>query len=102
MSNGLVSVSDDVLLEMTSPTKPRSPDGLGVTDNQLMNATQEALENSIDTFTGAPLDARAAVGAAQSQEDKLATLKKFYPDALPVEVLNPKYGASKFGRGNFV
>tara|TARA_R100001163_G_C5063856_1_gene201264 strand:+ start:581 stop:3154 length:2574 start_codon:yes stop_codon:yes gene_type:complete len=102
MSNGLVSVSDDVLLEMTSPTKPRSPDGLGVTDNQLMNATQEALENSIDTFTGAPFDVRAAVGAAQSQEDKLATLKKFYPDALPVEVLNPKYGASKFGRGNFV
>ena len=43
-----------------------------------------------------------AVGAAQSRDDKLATLQKFYPDALPVETFDPKHGSGRFGSGNFV
>ena len=40
-------------------------------------------------------------GAAQSPEDKLATLQVFYPDAMRVEDLDPQNGAMEFGYGNF-
>ena len=36
-----------------------------------------------DARTGAPANVRAAVGAAQTPEDRLATLRRFYPDARP-------------------
>jgi hypothetical protein len=35
----------------------------------------------INKTTGAPVGVRAAVGAATTGEDKLATLRKFFPDA---------------------
>lgn len=42
---------------------------------------RQAQTPKIDTASGAPANVRALVGAAQKPEDKLATLKKFYPDA---------------------
>jgi hypothetical protein len=36
-----------------------------------------------DTSTGAPANVRAAVGAAQTPNDRLATMRRFYPDAQP-------------------
>lgn len=44
----------------------------------------------LDMRTGAPASVRAAVGAAPSPEDRLATLRRFAPDARP------------FGDGNFI
>ena len=45
---------------------------------------------SIDEQTGAPQNVRAAVGGAQTEADRLATIRRFYPDAQP------------FGDDNFV
>ena len=45
---------------------------------------------SIDEQTGAPQNVRAAVGGAQTERDRLATIRRFYPDAQP------------FGDDNFV
>ena len=56
--------------------------------------------DQIDTLTGAPTQVRAEVAASPSYDDKLATLKKYYPDALPIETY--KNGAAKFGEGNYV
>jgi hypothetical protein len=39
-------------------------------------------ENIIDKETGSPGRVRLAVGSAQTPEDKLATLRRFYPDAV--------------------
>lgn len=36
-----------------------------------------------DSSTGAPANVRAAVGAAQTPADRLATIQRFYPDAQP-------------------
>ena len=58
--------------------------------------------DSIDIKSGAPMNIRASVGAAQSEDDRLATLKNFYPDAVRVEDLSPEFGAQRFGSGNFV
>lgn len=35
------------------------------------------------TAFGGPMEERLAVGAAQSQEDRLATIRRFHPDAMP-------------------
>ena len=95
----LETLSDDQLLSMVLPDVP----SVGKFDDDfLINLAQQDLLNSIDTQSGGDAGARAQVAAAQSAEDKLATIKKFYPDALPVEVLDPKDGAARFGRGNFV
>jgi len=95
----LETLSDDQLLSMVFPEVP----SLGsYSDDQLMSLAQADILNSIDTKSGASAGIRAQVAAAQSVDDKLATIKKFYPDAMPVEVLDPKNGASRFGRGNFV
>ncbi len=56
----------------------------------------------VDITSGAPFNVRAAVNAAQSEEDRLATLKNFYPGAVRVEDLSPEFGAQRFGAGNFV
>jgi DNA-binding transcriptional MocR family regulator len=42
-------------------------------------------EKQIEMTTGAPLGVRAAVGSSTTSEDKLATLKKFFPDAQPYD-----------------
>jgi hypothetical protein len=44
---------------------------------------------ALDRATGAPASVRAAVGSAQTPEDRLSTLRRFYPDAQP-------YGTDNF------
>ena len=95
----LETLSDDQLLSMVLPDIPSVGN---YTDDELMNLAQSELLDSIDTKSGADAGVRAQVAAAQSSNDKIATLKKFFPDAIPVEVLDPKSGAARFGRGNFV
>ena len=95
----LDTLSDDQLLSMVFPDVPTVGN---YSDDELITIAQTDLLNSIDTQSGGDAGARAQVAAAQSTEDKLATIKRFYPDALPVEVLDPKNGAARFGRGNFV
>ena len=95
----LETLSDDQLLSMVLPDIPSVGN---YTDDELMNLAQSELLDSIDTKSGADAGVRAQVAAAQSPNDKIATLKKFFPDAIPVEVLDPKSGAARFGRGNFV
>jgi hypothetical protein len=43
----------------------------------------EGEQPSIDTTRGAPVQVRAAVGAAVKPEDRLSTIRQFYPDAQP-------------------
>ena len=97
----LGTLNDDQLLSMVVDSAP-NPDVPSYDDNFLMNLAQEDLNKSIDTKSGAPAGIRAQVAAAQNTDDKLATIKKFYPDAIPVEVFDPESGAANFGRGNFI
>ena len=99
MNDGFKSLDDETLLAMVSPEQD---DDESYQDALIGKLAQEKILNSIDTKTGAPANVRASVSAAQKPNDKLATLKNFYPDAVPVEVLDPDYGAVKYGRGNFV
>ena len=52
----------------------------------------------VDMKTGVDLGVSTAVGAAISRKDKLATLKKFYPDALPFEEDNFVFTHHETGR----
>ena len=95
----LETLSNDILLSMVADEIPEVGN---FSDNELITIAQRKLLDSIDTKSGGDASVRAQVAAAQSTEDKLATIKRFYPDAIPVEVLDPKSGAARFGRGNFV
>ena len=98
MSDGFKNLEDDILLSMVMDEDVEG----NYQDDLIEKLAQDRLLASIDTKTGAPGNVRAAVSAAQTPDDRLATLKNFYPDALPVEVLDPQDGAAKFGYGNFV
>jgi hypothetical protein len=56
------------------------------------------LEKSIDRKVGAPVGVRAAVGAAETDKDRLATLRQHFPDAQPYENGNFVYTDPKTGR----
>ena len=99
MNDGFKSLDDETLLAMISSEQDNEG---SYQDALIEKLAQEKILNSIDTKTGAPANVRASVSAAQKPNDKLATLKNFYPDAVPVEVLDPDNGAIKYGRGNFV
>jgi hypothetical protein len=100
MSNSFNNLPDSVLLEMLGAG---SNDGSeNYTNDLLQLLSDQELSNQVDTKVGSPANVRAAVSAAQTKEDKLNTLRKFYPDALPVEAFDSKNGVSKFGRGNFI
>tara|TARA_R110000796_G_scaffold7695_1_gene26238 strand:- start:2090 stop:4720 length:2631 start_codon:yes stop_codon:yes gene_type:complete len=71
-------------------------------DEELLRVATKRRLDAVNTQQGAPASVRAQVSAAQTPEDKLLTLRNFYPDAAPVEVVDPKNGASKFGAGNFI
>ena len=99
MSTGLQSLDDETLISIIDS----QPIGEGnYEENSLLELAQIKASDSVDTRTGAPANVRASVGAAQTQEDKLTTLRRFYPDAIPVEIFDPKYGATKFGKGNYI
>ena len=99
--NSFNELPDDVLLEMikdplfdqTSETWQQSAEDY-MADSIVLD--------SVDIKSGAPIGIRAQVNAAQSEDDRLLTLKNFYPDAVRVEDLSPEFGAQRFGSGNFV
>tara|TARA_A100001515_G_scaffold136461_1_gene128242 strand:+ start:3098 stop:5560 length:2463 start_codon:yes stop_codon:yes gene_type:complete len=99
MNDGFKQLDNDILLSMIEGEQPSSEN---YEDALIDQIAQERIVNSVDTRTGAPANVRAAVGAAQKPEDRLATLQQYFPDALPVEILDPENGSAKFGRGNFV
>lgn len=51
-----------------------------------------------DRATGAPANVRAAVGAAQTPADRLATIRRFYPDARPEGSDNFLFNDPRSGR----
>jgi len=59
-------------------------------------------EKQIEMTTGAPLGVRAAVGSAATMQDKLATLKQFFPDAQPYDKENFIYTDPKTGRATLM
>src|SRR5689334_20367663 len=61
------------------------PDKIKEVMRRLTTSTEVPLANALDRKTGAPVSVRGAVGAAQTDEDRLATLRKFYPDAQPYQ-----------------
>ena len=89
----LLSMIEDPLFDENDPSWQESAE-----DYMADAATLDA----VDITSGAPINVRAAVNAAQSEEDRLATLKNFYPGAVRVEDLSPEYGSQRFGAGNFV
>ena len=101
MSNSFNTLDADTLLEMAMPGDANISQG-NTTDQMLEDAVQKAKIDSVDIYSGAPANVRMSVGAAQTDDDKLATLQQYYPDAQPVEIFDPKHGAARFGRGNFV
>jgi len=101
MSNIYDDLTDDELLNFASPTV-QNDSNLSYDDGLLLNAVKIDESDSVDTKTGAPIGIRAQVNAAQREEDRLATLQKFYPDAKPVELFDLENGANKFGDGNFI
>lgn len=48
-------------------------------------ALQASRRTTLDENSGAPLSVRSAVGSANKPEDRLSTIRKFYPDAEPVD-----------------
>jgi len=98
--NSLEDMSNEDLLAAIAP--PDLDDRAEGFDNDvLLKAVRQRQSDSVDTETGAPLGIRSFVGAAQTQADKLATLREYDPNAVPVEVFDPENGAKKFGRGKF-
>ena len=98
MNDGFKNLDNSILLSMVDSDKEYGD----VTDSFINELAQARLLASVDTKTGAPANVRAAVSAAQTETDRLATLKNFYPDAVPVQALDPEFGVAKFGYGNFV
>ena len=101
MSNSYNTLDADTLLDMAMPNDSIINQG-SAEDQMLEKAIQKAKIDSVDIYTGAPANVRMAVGAAQNDADRLATLKQFYPEAQPVELFDPKHGVARFGAGNFV
>jgi hypothetical protein len=99
-NNTMETLEDSVLIEMAFG---RPEVGSDTYDDFLIEKLSlEKIKSEIDRTSGAPSNVRFSVGAAQSPEDKLATLQVFYPDAMRVEDLDPEKGAMEFGYGNFV
>ena len=100
--NSLDQVDTDSLLDAYFPEDGFGSETGKVTNEEIFGQLAEQEDSdSVDTTTGAPFSVRAQVNATPRDDDRLATLKNFYPDALPVEA-RFKNGASKFGAGNFV
>ena len=59
-------------------------------------------EKQIEMTTGAPLGVRAAVGSSTTMQDKLATLKQYFPDAQPYDKDNFIYTDPKTGRATLM
>ena len=100
-NNTYKTLEDSVLIEMA--TGSNFVDNETAYDDMLIDKLAlERIKSQIDKTTGAPSNVRFNVGAAQSPEDKLATLQSFYPDAIRVEDLDPQNGGAEYGFGNFI
>ena len=97
--NTYETLEDSVLIEMAFGSPEAGSESYD--DMIIEKLSLEKIKKNIDRTTGAPGNVRFSVGAAQSPEDKLATLQVFYPDAMRVEDLDPQSGAMEFGYGNF-
>ena len=89
----LLSMIEDPLFDENDPSWQQSAE-----DYMADSITLD----SVNTKKGAPINVRASVNAAQSEDDRLLTLKNFFPDAVRVEDLSPEFGAERFGNNNFV
>jgi len=99
--NSFNELPDDVLLEMIKdPLFDQTSENWQQSAEDYM--ADSIVLDSVDIKSGAPIGIRAQVNAAQSEDDRLLTLKNFYPDAVRVEDLSPEFGAQRFGSGNFV
>lgn len=71
------------LIKMYDEQKGKNPDW----DRDTLSAIQAGMsqfnEGQINQDRGASAGVRAQVGAAQSPEDRLATMRNFYPEAIP-------------------
>jgi uncharacterized protein YbjQ (UPF0145 family) len=99
VSNNFENLPNSVLLEMVNSKKPNQGN---LTTSEINKLSMEELNDSVNTKKGASAKARLGVSVATTPEDKLATLRQFYPDALPVEVFDPENGVINFGAGNFI
>ena len=98
--NTYETLEDSALIEMALGSNVVDREN-AYEDMLIEKLSLEKIKSEIDRTTGAPRNVRFSVGAAQSPEDKLATLQVFYPDAMRVEDLDPQNGAMEFGYGNF-
>ena len=98
--NTYETLEDSALIEMALGSNVVDREN-AYEDMLIEKLSLEKIKSGIDRTTGAPSNVRFSVGAAQSPEDKLATLQVFYPDAMRVEDLDPQNGAMEFGYGNF-
>lgn len=75
--------------DIVAPPSPTSAVVLPQTPNGKFRLVQDdalsAPDASIDERMGAPASVRAVVGSARTPEDRLATLRQYYPDAQPVD-----------------
>jgi hypothetical protein len=73
----------------TAPPAPAAPDDLdldiAIERERLRLSKAVPLDQAVDRKAGAPVRVRAAVGAAQTDEDRLATIRQHFPDAQPYE-----------------
>ena len=86
-----ITLPNNVLLEITTDSADKAAQaaarywkktkGLTVDPSQFVATSGAAATPSIDTFSGAPSRVRTLVGGAPNQAARLATLRKFYPDA---------------------
>ena len=84
----------DRLLEGVPRPAPR-PEGSDPLLGRLLTA---APAQEPDRNTGSPANVRAAVGAAQNPADRLATIRRFYPDAQPHGADNFIFNDPRSGR----
>ena len=71
------TLEDSVLLEMALGANVVDKES-AYEDMLLEKLATEKIKSELDTTTGAPANVRFSVGAAQSPEDKLSTLKQNY------------------------
>ena len=95
---GYDNITDNELFSLITPAI-----AVGDYQDELFDAIAlQELYKELDRTSGAPFGVRANVGAAQTPGDKLATLRLYYPDAIPVEQFDPENGAAELGYGNFI
>ena len=71
------------LIKMYDEQKGKNPEWDKDTLAAIRAGMSQFNEGQINQDRGASVDVRAQVGAAKSPEDRLATMRNFYPEAIP-------------------